>query len=121
MVDETALVQINNEEEKTFFNKSENELVLKDSSWNNFPTDDEPYAKYKYIGAAIKLNENLLQVKRKTDSLLDWLSDWGGLLDGLKLIGHFLLDNYSILILKSKLIWTLVSYKPSNSYLFRRN
>ena len=60
MIDETALVQINNEENKFFSNKSENEFVLKDTSWNKFPTTDDPYAKYKYIGAAIKLNENLL-------------------------------------------------------------
>ena len=83
---------------------------MKDSSWNKFPTAENPNARYKYLAAAIKLNENLLQVKRKTDSLLDWLADWGGLLDGLKFIGSVLLNNYSILILKSKLVWTLVKY-----------
>ena len=34
----------------------------------------------------LSLNEELLQINRKTDSFFDWLGDWGGLQDGLTLL-----------------------------------
>jgi len=53
--------------------------------------------------------------KRKTYSLLDWIGDVGGLLDGLYLIGEILVTGYSISSLESYLASALVWVKSSSS------
>ena len=53
------------------------------------------------------------KIRRKTDSILDWLGDWGGLYDGLNLIADFLVTNYSTFILNSKLAFLIVKFLPS--------
>jgi len=53
--------------------------------------------------------------KRKTYSLLDWIGDVGGLLDGLYLICEILVTGYSISSLESYLSSTLVWVKSSSS------
>ena len=55
------------------------------------------------------------KIRRKTDSILDWLGDWGGLYDGLNLIADFLVANYSTFILNSKLAFLIVKSLPSDS------
>ena len=60
------------------------------------------------------INPDLHKVSRKTDSLLDWLGDWGGLLDGLSFVGRHLLSNYSLYALNANLAWLLVRFVPSN-------
>ena len=44
---------------------------------------------------------DLRTINRKTPSLLDWLGDWGGLMDGLNFVGRHLLDNYAYYALNS--------------------
>ena len=51
-------------------------------------------------------------INRKTDSLLDWLGDWGGLLDGLSLIAEVIVHTYSVYMLNSKLSRFLI-FLPS--------
>ena len=41
----------------------------------------------------LKLNDDILQINRKTDSALDWLGAWGGMLDGLHLISELLIPS----------------------------
>ena len=48
-------------------------------------------------------NLDLKVHNRKTYSLLDWLGDVGGLLDGMYLIGELLIAGYSASSLKSYL------------------
>jgi len=52
--------------------------------------------------------------KRKTYSLLDWIGDVGGLLDGLYLIGEILVTGYSVSSLESYLASTLVWVRNSS-------
>ena len=52
-------------------------------------------------------------INRKTDSLLDWLGNWGGLLDGLNFVTKHLLSSYSLYALNSNLAWLLVRFVPS--------
>ena len=54
------------------------------------------------------LNPNINKIRRKTDSFLDWLGDWGGLLDGLDFIIKTLLSPFSAYMLRSKLAQLLV-------------
>ena len=58
---------------------------------------------YTYMETYLVLNSNLKQINRKTESILDWLGDWGGLYDGLILIGRVLTNPYSAYALKSQL------------------
>ena len=64
---------------------------------------------------AIKIKPDVLIVRRKTDSLLDWLGDWGGLLDSLHFIADILVSPLSIYMMKSKLAKLLVKILPSES------
>ena len=61
------------------------------------------------------LNPDLFKINRKTDSLGDWLANWGGLLDGLNFVGRHLLSNYSLYALNSNLAWLLIRFVPSES------
>ena len=65
--------------------------------WKNYPT------LYKFFSMSIKISPDVLKIRRKTDSLLDWLGDWGGLLDSLYFISDILLSPLSAYIMKSKL------------------
>ena len=64
----------------------------------------------------LSLNSDAIKINRKTDSLLDWLGDWGGLFDGLSLIARFLINPYTLYMLESSLALNLVRFVPSNSY-----
>ena len=81
---------------------------VKDSSWKYFPTEDNPFGKYKYYSFHPKLDPDLKKINRKTDSLLEWMGDVGGLYDGLSLIVKHLIDFYQVYFLKSQLVWFLV-------------
>ena len=63
----------------------------------------------------VAINPDLLKIRRKTDSLLDWLGDWGGLLDSLYFIADILLSPLSAYMMKSKLTQLLVKLLPSES------
>ena len=67
------------------------------------------------------LNSDLKKINRKTDSLLDWLGNWGGLLDGLNFVVSHLLSNYSLYALNSNLAWLLVRFVPSQSKSTKKN
>ena len=41
---------------------------------------------YKYYSLHVTMNNDLHEINRKTASFLDWMGDWGGLIDAL----HFL-------------------------------
>ena len=57
---------------------------------NEYPTIDEPDNIYIYAGTYIGLDPHMRRVNRQTYSALDWLGDWGGLLDGLFLLAEVL-------------------------------
>ena len=44
------------------------------------------------------------QVSRKTYGLLDWLGDWGGLMDALFMIAEILVAPFSAAAYKAKLL-----------------
>ena len=86
------------------------DFTLVDSSWRNFPTETDPLAKYKYFSAHANMKPHLRHVKRKTQSLLDWLADWGGLLDGLDFVIDMTLSPYQMYALKTTLASLIVGF-----------
>ena len=58
---------------------------------------------YKYFSMYFSISPDVPKVRRKTDSLLDWLGNWGGLLDGLQFLGDILLSPFTAYMMKSKL------------------
>ena len=71
-------------------------------------------SKYYYFHAQVNLNKSLRQIRRKTDSLLDWLGDWGGLMDGLHFIGDLFIHFYQEYALKASLVSLLINFSPSS-------
>ena len=63
----------------------------------------------------ILIDRDLYLIDRKTDSLLDWLANWGGLLDGLSFIGRNMLVSYAGYFLNTMLSSELVRTVPSKN------
>lgn len=51
----------------------------------------------------ISLHSDVLKINRKTDSFLDWMGEWGGLLDSFHLIVELILESFSFYALKRRL------------------
>ena len=81
-----------------------------------FQRNSKDYGIYPPIfSASVTLSPEYLTINRKTDNLLDWMGDWGGLIDGLTLIAEILINNYQVYSLKIKVAWLFVRFKPSKS------
>ena len=76
-----------------------------------FPTDEQPDNKYKFVSLNFQQGKDLRVVNRSYFSLLEWLGDWGGLLDALFLLAEFLIAPFSAFALKVKVAESLVSVK----------
>lgn len=84
------------------------------SSWNQFPTPDEPNAKYKFVGLEFKQGKSIREINRETYSLLDWLGDWGGLMDALFMIAEVIVAPFSAIALKARLVAVFARVKVSD-------
>ena len=51
----------------------------------------------------VSINPDVPKIRRKTDSLLDWLGDWGGLLDSLYFLAEILVSPLSAYMMRSRL------------------
>ena len=71
------------------------DFEVKDSSWKYFPTEDDPFGKYKYYSFHPQLDKDLKKVNRKTKSLLDLLGDVGGFFRGTKILVELLVSSYN--------------------------
>ena len=60
------------------------------SSWNRYPTEEDPSRKYKFTSIEWNLSSDLKITNRETYSILDWLGDMGGLIDAFRLLGALL-------------------------------
>ena len=79
--DEIDYIQYGQSSEEVFY-----EFLMSDalpSSWLNWPTVQNPTAKYKYLSVEFNMSMDQKNWLRSTYSLLDWLGDLGGLLDAL--------------------------------------
>ena len=76
---------------------------------NNFPEF------FNYFSMTLTVNSDIPKIRRKTDSFLDWLGDWGGLLDSLHFLADILISPLSAYMMKSKLAQLLVKLLPLES------
>ena len=83
------MINLGSEVETPFYDWSD--LLFEASSWNKFPTPDNPESKYKFVSLAFKHGKSLVAIDRQTYSLLDWLGDWGGLMDALFMIAEVII------------------------------
>ena len=58
----------------------------------------------------IAIDPDVPKVRRKTDSILDWLGDWGGLLDCLNFLVDLLINPYAAFVMNSQLSYLLVKF-----------
>ena len=70
--------------------------------------NDIPYS----FGVGLSFSADQLVINRKTDSLFDWLGDWGGFLDGLSLVAELLMESYSLYQIKTFLTNLLIRFSP---------
>jgi len=77
--------------------------------------DTSPYWRSEVLQSiSISRGLDLKVHKRKTYSLLDWIGDVGGLLDGMYLIGEIIVTGYSVSSLESYLASALVWVRSSS-------
>ena len=69
----------------------------------------------------LALHNDLLRIRRKTESILDWFGDWGGLLDSLHFLADILISPLSAYMMRSKLASLLVKLIPSESIQKHKN
>ena len=104
----------------TFYGYDEEKsLIPIFSSWDDFPTDDNPNGRYKYFSVHIELSKAEVRANRETYSFLDWLGDVGGLHDGMFLLGSIFVSPISSWALQSRLVSTIVKQAPNNKILRR--
>ena len=89
-------------------------FIPQPSGWTHKITPEDPYARFKFSSVEMQLNFDLQQINRKTYALLDWLGDWGGLLDALFLIGDVIIQPLSGFALQAKLMTLLVGFQGSS-------
>ena len=107
--DETDLVQLGQSTVTDIYDWKLTEWTP--STWRKFPDAENPYAKYKFISLGIQQGKNFTQIGRQTYSLLDWLGDWGGLMDALHMIAEILVAPFSVIALKAKFLAQFLRFK----------
>ena len=65
------------------------------SSWNTFPTTENPSSRYKYISVELNMSLESQIYSRQTYSLLDYLGDLGGLADALLKLGALIVAPFA--------------------------
>ena len=68
---------------------------------------------FKMSSFWIEHGPDLHGIERQTYSLLDWIGDVGGLLDGLKIVGSFLVAPIAAFSLRSELLSTVFKSAPN--------
>ena len=81
----------------------------------NYPTPEEPGLRYKFIGLYFTVSKDLIEINRQTYSLLDWMGDIGGLIDGLFLLTDLFMAPLSRLALQSFIMTSLVRVYPRSA------
>ena len=94
------------------------------SSWTIYPTEENPYTRFKFTSFEISISADKLVVNRQTYSLLDWLGDLGGLFEALCRVCQWILAPVSSFALKATLLSNFFFFqpkaKPTNEHHFRR-
>ena len=66
-----------------------------DSTWNQYPTKENPKSRYKFTSCLLARDPDFGQIFRKTDSIIDVLASIGGLMRALFFIGSMIISPFS--------------------------
>ncbi len=94
----------------TFYEYSH--TATKPSSWNKYPTPEDPSRRYKFVSLEVIVGLDKLVVGRETYSLLDWLGDLGGLFDALFILCGVIISPVAQFSMKAMLLSKLFNFKP---------
>ena len=103
--DEVQLVQLGQSSKKKFIDISNSPIAI--SKWDEWPDKDSTYTSeklYKFNSVTLNLNLEINTFERQTYSLLELISDIGGLFDGLCLILAKIIAPIAALALQSELL-----------------
>ena len=85
------------------------------SSWDNFPTDENPHALYKFFSMQLGLSKNVNHINRQTYSILDWLGDIGGLFEAMAAFGEIAAAPCAAHAINRLLAGNIVRHKPTQN------
>ena len=91
-----------------------NHILPVASSWNKYPTKENPSRRYKFTSYEINLSADKKVINRETYSLLDWLGDVGGLIDALRYLCKFIIGPVTSFSLQATLLSKLFRQRPSD-------
>ena len=79
------------------------------TSWNTYPSESNPTAKYKFASLNIRIDRDLVVNIRSTYDFLDWIGDVGGFYSAILIIASIFGSHYTDFVLKrtimSQLVW----------------
>ena len=110
--DQSSYLQYGNPDEIYYF--SHDTPVQQPTSWNIFPTEDDPKALYKFASVNMQLNHDLQIDFRTTYGFLDWIGDVGGFSGAVFAVATLLNSANSDFALKSTLMSVLTRVQPEN-------
>ena len=61
--DETQLLQFGSSIEREYFSYYD-DLAARFSSWNQFPSEEDPHTLYKFVSLEVNLNKDLIETSR---------------------------------------------------------
>ena len=82
------------------------------STWTKFPSEEDPFAEYKFLSFSLERDFDVEKTSRQTYSILDWLGDIGGLRDALKNLLEVLLIPLVNKAYKITVVSTLFRFRP---------
>lgn len=85
---------------------------MQPSSWNKFPTPENPSNKYKYVSLELVVGPDKVIINRESYSMLDWLGDLGGLVDALYYICLTIVAPVAAFSMKAMLLSKIFRFKP---------
>ena len=84
--DDSAFFDVSGPQDKEFL-FIKDQIEIQDSIWQEFPNEDKPNSRYHYIMVAMTRDLDRQEYFRKTNNLIEWLAEVGGLLRAFLLIG----------------------------------
>ena len=109
--DETQIFQVGYSQDTEYYEYWSK--LPETSSWNKFPTEENPLARYKFTSLEVNFSPHSKTINRQTYGLLDWLGDMGGLLDALLVIGAIFMTPFAQFALESKLLSSIFRFRSS--------
>ena len=91
------------------------DIKIADSTWSEFPTEDEPFNKYKFVSFDVVRDSDLRKIQRKTYGIFEWLADIGGMSRAVFAVGNVLMGPLTAFQLHSLMAQFLVRVIPSSN------